>query len=227
MENPMRVLIVENRESEGSIAQQLLDNFDLEFSCQRVACSSELREVTLHFNPSLVYRADILPADSRSDAVALLYLMCLRTAVIHITQTDDKSGALAGASVALRLKQPKKSRSAMAAGKEDESTRHHLPALLGVGGNAVVLSESAGWITYANIAASGLLSDSRALDWNSARPGLQFYFPDPRGAKAGYFRGTNRPPQPATSQSSGQPCGRAAGAGKSRRAADYCIGVGS
>lgn len=159
--NPIRVLIVENRHSKRFVAQQLLNNYDLDFSWQRIGCQSELREIARHFDPSLVYCADDLPADSRADALALLYLLSLQTAVIHVAQTDDESGSTGYAPFSFKPKPPKTSINGMAA-ELDESLRNHPPSLLDGGGNAVVMSDSAGWITYTNICATRLLRDSSA-----------------------------------------------------------------
>jgi EAL domain-containing protein (putative c-di-GMP-specific phosphodiesterase class I) len=160
MKNPMRVLIVENRNSKRFVAQQLLNNYDLEFSWQRVASESELREIAQYFNPSLVYCADDLPAESQADAVALLHLLSLQTAVIQVVQTNEERGTTARAPIALKPKPPKMSINGIAAAEQDESSCNYPPSLLDGGGNAVAMSDSAGWITYANICASRLLGDS-------------------------------------------------------------------
>ena len=158
--NPMRVLIVENRNSKRFIAQQLLNNYDLDFSWQRIGCQSELRQIAQHFDPSLVYCADDLPADSRADALALLYLLSLQTALIHIAQTDDDSESTVCAPISFKFKPPKMSINGMAAAEQDESLRNYPPSLPDGGGSAVVMSDSAGWITYANICATRLLRGS-------------------------------------------------------------------
>ncbi|HEV7358819.1 MAG TPA: EAL domain-containing protein [Steroidobacteraceae bacterium] len=150
MKNPMRVLILENRASKQFIAQQLLNNYDMEFTWQRVACESELRDIVQHISPTLVYRADDLPLDSREDALELLYLLSPKTAVIHVVQTEEKSGTTARAP----------SINGIAAGEQEEPWRNGPPSLLDGGGNAVVMTDSAGWISYANICASRLLRDS-------------------------------------------------------------------
>ena len=45
MKDPIRVLVIEDRKSDRFIAQQLLGNYELDFTWQHVASESELRTI--------------------------------------------------------------------------------------------------------------------------------------------------------------------------------------
>ena len=60
MRDAIRVLVIEDHNSDRFIAQQLLREYDLEFTWQRVASEPELRAIARAFNPSLVFCADEL-----------------------------------------------------------------------------------------------------------------------------------------------------------------------
>jgi len=184
--NPIKVLVVEDRRSDRFIARQLLGNFDLDFTWQHVACTSELRAVAQDFNPSLVFCADQLTVNSRSAALDMLRMLALRTAVIHVAEVDDMDGAAqrelakpesipAGApplpsasantsdsdsdSDSDSTSQPPAAGATQANSPPAAHWRKSLPSLLDTSGDLVAISDSSGWITYANAPASQLLGE--------------------------------------------------------------------
>ena len=159
MANPIRVLIVESHQAEAPVAKQLLNNYDLDFTLQSIDSERELPDVERHFKPDLVYCADDLPAAARSDALSLLYLLCLKTSVIHVVRTQDKwsktfRSAQGPAPVHTRLKSFDDARQRKPLGTTP-------PLLADVAGHLVVIGDSAGWITYANGCASKILQGPR------------------------------------------------------------------
>jgi EAL domain-containing protein (putative c-di-GMP-specific phosphodiesterase class I)/GGDEF domain-containing protein len=191
--NPLRVLVVEDRRSDRFIARQLLGNFDLDFTWQRVTSTSELRAIAQDFNPNLVFCADQLTVNSRSAALDMLRMLALRTAVIHVAEVDDMDETAerelatpestpAGAPPPSTASQPPaadaaqtnspsavgatqtNSPPAAAAAVQANSPpaahwRKSLPSLLDTSADLVAISDSSGWITYANASASQLLGE--------------------------------------------------------------------
>jgi len=168
--NPIKVLVVEDRRSDRFIARQLLGNFDLDFTWQHVASTSELRAIAQDFNPSLVFCADQLTLNSRSAALDMLRMLALRTAVIHVAEVDDMDGtaqrdpATPESIPACAPPLPSASQLPAAGATQTKSPpaahwRKSLPSLLDTSGDLVAISDSSGWITYANAPASQLLSE--------------------------------------------------------------------
>jgi EAL domain-containing protein (putative c-di-GMP-specific phosphodiesterase class I)/GGDEF domain-containing protein len=173
MKDPIRVLVIEDRKSDRFMAQQLLVNYDLDFTWQHVASESELRSVARGFDPSLVFSADELTLNSRPAALDMLRLLSLQTVVIHVAEVDGHGGRppsvddasldwkpahLAGLSAA---RQAAPHADAAAAAGPTSHWRRSLPSLLETSVDLVAISDSAGWITYANTHTSRLCGELR------------------------------------------------------------------
>ncbi len=170
MRNPIKVLVVEDRRSDRFIARQLLGNFDLDFTWQHVASTSELRAIAQDFNPSLVFCADQLTLNSRSAALDMLRMLALRTAVIHVAEVHDldrtaqRGPATLDSIRACARPLPSTNQPPAAGAPQTKSPpaahwRKSLPSLLDTSGDLVAISDSSGWITYANASASQMLSE--------------------------------------------------------------------
>jgi EAL domain-containing protein (putative c-di-GMP-specific phosphodiesterase class I)/GGDEF domain-containing protein len=173
MKEPIRVLVIEDRKSDRFMAQQLLLNYELDFTWQHVASESELRSVARGFDPSLVFSADELTLNSRSAALDMLRLLSLQSVVIHVAEVDGHGGRptsvddaaldwkpahLPGLPAA-RLAVPHAD--AAAAAGPPAHWRRSLPSLLETSADLVAISDSAGWITYANTHTSRLCGELR------------------------------------------------------------------
>jgi EAL domain-containing protein (putative c-di-GMP-specific phosphodiesterase class I)/GGDEF domain-containing protein len=174
MKEPIKVLVIEDRKSDRFIAQQLLGNYDVDFAWRHVASESELRNVAQAFDPHLVFSADDLTPASRSGALDLLRLLSLRAVVIHIVEVDDMNAStlcdaaasewnpahLSGAPAARHVTVIDAIQAA-AAPTPAAHWRKSLPSLLQTSDDLVAMSDSAGWITYANANTSRLFSEPR------------------------------------------------------------------
>jgi diguanylate cyclase (GGDEF)-like protein len=176
MKEPIRVLVIEDRQSERFIAQQLLSNYDQEFTWQQIDSDSELRRVAQSFNPTLVFTADDLTLNSKAAALDLLQLLSLRNSVMHVVEVDGMRGSDVGESAAQGsatlewqpISQSPLSPATQVTGADDGPTaalpltywRKSLPSLLETSGDWVAMSDSSGWLTYANTTTSHLLSDT-------------------------------------------------------------------
>jgi EAL domain-containing protein (putative c-di-GMP-specific phosphodiesterase class I) len=162
MKDPIRVLVIEDRKSDRFIAQQLLGNYDLDFTWQHVASESELRTIAQGFDPSLVFSANELTLNSRSAALDMLRLLSLQPVVIHVAEVDDLDGSTFSDVAALQWKPvdlPARSVVQQPAAQPPSHWRKSLPSLLETSKDLVALSDSAGWITYANTTASRVFSE--------------------------------------------------------------------
>jgi GGDEF domain-containing protein len=173
MKDPIRVLVIEDRKSDRFMAQQLLLNYELDFTWQHVASESELRSVARGFDPSLVFSADELTLNSRSAALDMLRLLSLQSVVIHVAEVDGHgSRATSVDDAALDWKPAHLARlpaatlavphaDAAAAAGPPAHWRRSLPSLLETSADLVAISDSAGWITYANTHTSRLCGELR------------------------------------------------------------------
>jgi EAL domain-containing protein (putative c-di-GMP-specific phosphodiesterase class I)/GGDEF domain-containing protein len=176
MSEPIRVLVIEDRKSERFIAQQLLGSYDVDFTWRHVASESELRTVAKAFDPNLVFSADDLTPGSRSGALDLLRLLTLQAVVVHVAEVDemDASALCDAAASDWQPVHPSGAPAARhvtvvdaieeAAAPAPTPAAHwpkSLPSLLHTSDEVVAMSDSAGWITYANANTSRLFSEPR------------------------------------------------------------------
>ena len=172
MRDPIRALVIEDRRSNRCIAARLLESYDLDFTWQHAASVPALRTVAQAFNPNLVFSANALTASSRPAAVEMLLLMSLRTAVIHVVEVDDLDGASPTAPAAFESKPSRRgprsalnppSRMGTSSTGAQPATHWHkcFPSLLESSADVVAMSDSSGWLTYANSHACRALGQSR------------------------------------------------------------------
>ena len=170
MKDPIRVLVIEDRKSDRFIAQQLLANYELDFTWQHVASESELRTIAQGFDPGLVFSANELTLNSRSAALDMLRLLSLQPVVIHVAEVDGLDVSALGDVAALQwrpaqlpalsaVRQLPCTGAAEATVPPAPHWRKSLPSLLDTSKDLVAMSDSAGWITYANTYTSQLIGE--------------------------------------------------------------------
>jgi EAL domain-containing protein (putative c-di-GMP-specific phosphodiesterase class I) len=190
MKDPIRILVIEDRKSDRFIAQQLLGNYDVDFTWQHVASESELRTIAQGFDPSLVFSANELTLNSRSAALDMLRLLSLQPVVILVAEVDGldestlndvaalqwKPAQLPALTTVRQLPRPSAGEAAVPPASHWSKS---LPSLLETSLDLVAMSDSAGWITYANTNTSRLISEPSeqsvgtvlGLAYNFAAPG--------------------------------------------------------
>jgi EAL domain-containing protein (putative c-di-GMP-specific phosphodiesterase class I) len=170
MKDPIRILVIEDRKSDRFIAQQLLGNYDVDFTWQHVASEAELRTIAQGFDPSLVFSANELTLNSRSAALDMLRLLSLQPVVIHVAEVDGldesnlinvaalrwKPAQLPALTTVRQLPRPSAGEAAVPPASHWSTP---LPSLLETSLDLVAMSDSAGWITYANTNTSRLISE--------------------------------------------------------------------
>ena len=190
MKDPIRVLVIEDSKSDRFIAQQLLGNYELDFTWQHVASESELRAIAEGFDPTLVFSANELTLNSRSAALDMLRLLSLQPVVILVAEVDGLDESALSNVAALQWKPahlpaPTTVRQLSSPGPDTAAAppashwRKSLPSLLETSMDLVAMSDSAGWITYANANTSRLISEPSeqsvgtvlGLDYDFAGPG--------------------------------------------------------
>jgi EAL domain-containing protein (putative c-di-GMP-specific phosphodiesterase class I) len=190
MRDAIRVLVIEDHNSDRFIAQQLLREYDLEFTWQRVASEPELRAIARAFNPSLVFCADELAMNSRYAALDMLRLLALRTVAIHVAEVGDMDGS--------RLCDPAPAwHATQAAAPARMPSRKSLPKFLEASADLVAMSDFAGWIMYANTNTSSLLGELQTQSIGSVL-GLAYNFaaPEPGPPRLAFFDSSTGLPNP-------------------------------
>jgi CheY-like chemotaxis protein len=89
MEEPLRILVVEYRHADRCIAEQLLTDYDLDFSWQCVASPLELRQVAADFDPNIVLCTDDMSMTSRHARLDSLRLLCSQMPVILVSSVCE------------------------------------------------------------------------------------------------------------------------------------------
>jgi EAL domain-containing protein (putative c-di-GMP-specific phosphodiesterase class I)/GGDEF domain-containing protein len=170
MKDPIRVLVIEDRKSDRFIAQQLLGNYELDFTWQHVESEAELRAIAQGFDPGLVFSANELTLNSRSAALDMLRLLSLQPVVIHVAEVDGLDESALSDVAALQWKPAHlpavttvRQLPCAGAAEATASPASHwsksLPSLLETSMDLVAMSDSAGWITYANTTTSRLINE--------------------------------------------------------------------
>ena len=162
MNDPIRVLVVEDRKSDRFMAQRLFGAYELDFAWQHAASAAELREVAQQFNPNLVFSANAMTVDKRSAAIGMLRLLTLQAAVIHVVEVGDSLELIPSGVTAPWA--PDQALAVASSGSVMPPATHWrkpLPSLLESGADLAAMSDSAGWITYVNTNAARALSEAR------------------------------------------------------------------
>jgi diguanylate cyclase (GGDEF)-like protein len=168
----VKVLVVEQRDSEQFFARRVLPKHARRHTCRSAKSEQDLRKMAREFNPDIVFCADEMPRGSREAALDLLQLLSLQAESLLIAEVD--SGSAPGDRAAPGEESPPLNRAAQVApgrpAPDDGTAREHaepaapwpmpLPSILESNRDAVVLGDSAGWITHANSKACELLAES-------------------------------------------------------------------
>jgi len=171
VQDPLRVVFVEQRHADHEIAAQLLRDHHLDFSSQYVASARELSRVTAEFHPHIVLCSDDIAADSSHGLVETLRLLCSQTPVILLSSICEAEPAPACKSAAALLKikhqSPEKEylRSTAETGSARDAQnagdlRKAFSAVLESSAEPAVISNADGWISHANTSACLLLDAS-------------------------------------------------------------------
>lgn len=153
MQDPLRVVFVEQRHADHEIAAQLLRDHHLEFTSQRVASACELSQVTAEFHPHIVLCSDDIAANSSHGLVETLRLLCSQTPVILLSSISGAQPPAACPAAAAPLQcQPQLQDSA--------DLRMAFSAVLESSAEPAVISNADGWISHANTSACRLLDGS-------------------------------------------------------------------
>lgn len=162
MENPMKVLVVEHRQADCRIAEQLLADYELDFSWQCVESPLELRRIAADFDPNIVLCTDDASVTSSSAVLDALRLLCPQAPVILVSSVRATDAATGEAQLLSRsvskptAAQPDVSVTAWPRpqGAEDiANLRRCFSLLLGSCPSPAVMSNAEGCITHANVSA--------------------------------------------------------------------------
>ena len=171
MDAPLRVLVVEHRHADRRIAEQLLTDYDLDFSWQRVASPLELRQVAADFDPNIVLCADDMSVTSNHAVLDALRLLCSQTPVILVSSVHEMDASAVRSATTRFRKTIRQSLEEM----PDHSVADEAPpqyardithlrrcfsSLLESSADPAVMNNADGWITHANIAACHRLDRS-------------------------------------------------------------------
>jgi EAL domain-containing protein (putative c-di-GMP-specific phosphodiesterase class I)/PAS domain-containing protein len=171
MDDPMRVLVVEHRHTDHGIAEQLLADYELDFSWQRVESPVELRQTAADFDPNIVLCTDDVSMTSSRAVLDALRLLCSRTPVILVSSVRGADESAAGDATTLirgAARQPFEGTPRHSIpdlpppqGAEDIAhLRRCFSSLLESSCDPAVMSNADGWITHANISACRRLDGS-------------------------------------------------------------------
>ncbi len=175
MNQSVKVLVVETRDSERFLSRRLQNKHARELAWHSAASECDLRKVAQDFNPGIVFCADEMLPGRRDAALELLQLLSLQASKILIAEVSDVSSpcdlveALSPDSRAPAAAATAAGATATAAGATATAQAHAepappwpapLPSILDTSWDAVVLSDGAGWITHANSKACEILAES-------------------------------------------------------------------
>jgi EAL domain-containing protein (putative c-di-GMP-specific phosphodiesterase class I)/PAS domain-containing protein len=171
MENPMRVLVVEHRHTNCRIAEQLIADYELDFTWQRVESRLELRRIAADFDPNIVLCTDDVSMTSSRAVLDALRRLCSRTPVILVSSvrgTDESAARDATLLVRKTTGQPLEGAldhavpdTAPPLGAQDIAhLRRSFSSLLDSSSDPAAMSNADGWITHANISACRRLNGS-------------------------------------------------------------------
>jgi EAL domain-containing protein (putative c-di-GMP-specific phosphodiesterase class I)/PAS domain-containing protein len=153
VQDPLRVVFVEQRHADHEIAAQSLRDHHLEFTSQHVASARELSQVTAEFHPHIVLCSDDIKANSSHGLVETLRLLCSQTPVILLSSISGVQPP-AACPPAPALLQPQQQP------QDSADLRMAFSAVLESSAEPAVISNADGWISHANTSACRLLDGS-------------------------------------------------------------------
>jgi EAL domain-containing protein (putative c-di-GMP-specific phosphodiesterase class I)/PAS domain-containing protein len=170
VQDPLRVVFVEQRHANHETAAQLLRDHHLEFSSQCVASARELSQVTEDFHPHIVLCSDDVSANSSHGLVETLRLLCSQTPVILLSSICEAEPApvCKSAAALLEIKRQSPEKNYIRSSGETGSTRYvqnaadlrqAFSAVLESSAEPAVISNADGWISHANTSACRLLDE--------------------------------------------------------------------
>ncbi len=178
MTQAIKVLVVERRDCARFVSRRLREKHARELAWQSADSECDLRKIAKDFNPGIVFFADDMAPGCRDAALDLLQLLSLQAEKILVAEVGDGDasppgdGVRSGVRGGVRSGVRSAAQSAAAAEHETPAAEHPapappwprpLPCILETSRDAVVLSDAAGWITYANSKACEILGDSAGL----------------------------------------------------------------
>jgi EAL domain-containing protein (putative c-di-GMP-specific phosphodiesterase class I)/PAS domain-containing protein len=155
VQDPLRIVFVEQRHADHEIAAQLLRDHHLDFSSRRVASASELSQVTDEFHPHIVLCSDDISSNSSHGLVETLRLLCSQTPVILLSSICGVEPPAVSPSAADLLEIQRQPQVQDAA-----DLRMAFSAVLESSAEPAVISNADGWISHANTSACRLLDGS-------------------------------------------------------------------
>jgi PAS domain-containing protein len=167
---PIKVLLLEEQRTTRCVASQLLAHYDLDFDWQCVSSTRELQAVAARFDPTVVLCADDLLNDSNSShgLLSALRLLCSQTPAILVSSlsaaaasaANDTSGFFSQSRHAPPDTEtcPPVAEQRFRHAQDPAQLRLHFSLLLESSTGPVIMSDSDGWITYANTSACRLLN---------------------------------------------------------------------
>lgn len=170
MEEPLRVLLVEKSQSRRGIAAELLADYDLDFGWVCVASPHELLKVASDFKPTVVLCSEHASAESGEALLGTLRLLSSRTPSILVLSLAPTEGAR-GKDMTSRLldslrrvshemQEPAPTATARFRQVQDmQNLRECFSSILESSSSPLVMSDSDGWITYANTGACRVLGE--------------------------------------------------------------------
>jgi EAL domain-containing protein (putative c-di-GMP-specific phosphodiesterase class I) len=153
MQDPLRVVFIEDRQENHGIAAQVLSDHHLDFRWQRAASAHELTQVAEDFKPHIVLCTKDVSANSKHGLVDALRLLCSQTPQILVTSVCDERTAVVRPSVASVSKLGR-------IVQDPADLRRGFAGVLESSAAAAVISNAEGWITHANTRACRLLESS-------------------------------------------------------------------
>jgi EAL domain-containing protein (putative c-di-GMP-specific phosphodiesterase class I)/PAS domain-containing protein len=171
MYRPIRVLIIEHRRADRWITQQLLADYDLDFTWRCVGSERELRTVASAFDPDVVLCTDDLSMTSNQAVLDAMRLLCSQTPVILVSSVREITTPTGGDTTEIFLDSIRQSFDGLMNGiavdatpprymQDITSMRLCFSAILESSLDPVVMSDSDGWITHANTSACRRLGES-------------------------------------------------------------------
>ncbi len=175
MDNTLKVLFVEDRDADVTLARRELERDGLDFAWRRVTTEFALRSALASFAPDIVLCACALVDCSAAAALDLVRLLSPATPFLFVPEAIGEDVAISGLKCGaadyvlksnLRRLAPAV-KHAIAASRERkrvqeiEQSRQRLTEILEASTDMVVMSDADGRITFVNDAACRLLGESR------------------------------------------------------------------